>query len=271
MIKIHTLYKKHVSVLIAVLFVHLAFGQFDIPKKPDFQTSVYDYAKVLSENQKATLENKLIKYSDSTSTQIVLITIESLKGENINILAANWGHKWGVGQEKEDNGIVVLLARDDRKIAIQTGYGIEHLLTDALSKRIIQQVIIPEFKKGDYYAGLDYGTYAIFEVLNGSYKNKQPQSKKGKEGLPFGVIIFIIFIILMIVFSKKDKGGRNGGNRGGNATDILTAILLSRAGRGGFGGGSFGSGSSGGSFGGGGFGGGFGGGGFGGGGASGGW
>ncbi|SNR62794.1 uncharacterized protein SAMN06265371_10783 [Lutibacter agarilyticus] len=271
MIKIHTLYKKYVSVLIAVLFVHLAFGQFDIPKKPDFQTSVYDYAKVLSENQKATLENKLIKYSDSTSTQIVLITIESLKGENINILAANWGHKWGVGQEKEDNGIVVLLSRDDRKIAIQTGYGIEHLLTDALSKRIIQQVIIPEFKKGDYYAGLDYGTYAIFEVLNGSYKNKQPQNKNGKEGLPFGVIIFIIFIILMIVFSKKDKGGRNGGNRGGNATDILTAILLSRAGRGGFGGGSFGSGSSGGSFGGGGFGGGFGGGGFGGGGASGGW
>ena len=272
MIKIHTLYKKYVSVLIAVLFVHLAFGQFDIPKKPDFQTSVYDYAKVLSGNQKATLENKLIKYSDSTSTQIVLITIESLKGENINTLAANWGHKWGVGQEKEDNGIIVLLAKEDRKIAIQTGYGIEHLLTDALSKRIIQQVIIPEFKKGDYYTGLDYGTYAIFEVLNGSYKNKQPQNGKS-SGFPSGVIIFIIFIVLMIIFSKKDKGGSSGGNRGnrGNATDILTAILLSRAGRGGFGGGSFGGGSSGGSFGGGGFGGGFGGGGFGGGGASGGW
>lgn len=271
MIKIYTLYKKHVLVLITMLFVHLAFGQFDIPKKPDLQTSVYDYAKVFSGNQKTTLEQKLIKYSDSTSTQIVLITIESLKGENINSLAANWGHKWGVGQVKEDNGIVVLLAKNDRKIAIQTGYGIEHLLTDALSRRIIQQVIIPEFKKGDYYAGLDRGTYAIFEVLNGSYKNKNPQ--KGKSsGFPSGVVIIIIFFILMIIFSKKNKGGNNGGNRGGgNATDILTAILLSRAGRGGFGGGSFGGGSSGGGFGGGGFGGGFGGGGFGGGGASGGW
>lgn len=264
MIKIHTIYKKHISVLIAVLFVHLAFGQFDIPKKPDFQTSVYDYAKVLSGNQKATLENKLIKYSDSTSTQIVLITIESLKGENINILAANWGHEWGVGQEKEDNGIVVLLAKNDRKIAIQAGYGIEHLLTDALSKRIIEQVIIPEFKKGDYYAGLDKGTYAIFEVLNGSYENKTPQ--KGKtSNFPFGVIVFIIFIILMIVFSKKDKGGNNRGNRRGTGS-LLDAIILSNMGRGGFGGGN-----SGGSFGSGGFGGGFGGGGFGGGGASGDW
>lgn len=263
---IHTLYKKYISILIAVLFVQVVFGQFDIPKKPDFQTSVYDYAKVLSDNEKATLENKLIKYSDSTSTQIVLITIEELKGENINILAANWGHSWGIGQEKEDNGIVVLLAKEDRKIAIQAGYGIEHLLTDALSKRIIEQVIIPEFRKGDYYAGLDKGTYAIFEVLNGSYQNNQPRNDNS-SGFPVGVIVFIIFIILMIVFSKKDKGGgRNGGRRSGTGS-LLDAIILSNMGRGGY----SGSGSSSGGFGGGGFGGGFGGGGFGGGGASGGW
>lgn len=264
---IHIFYKKYISILIAVLFVQLAFGQFDIPKKPELQTSVYDYANVLSGNQKVSLEHKLISYSDSTSTQIVLITIESLKGEDINILAANWGHEWGVGQEKEDNGIIVLLAKEDRKIAIQAGYGIEHLLTDALSKRIIEQVVIPEFRKGDYYAGLDKGTYAVFEVLNGEYKNNAPQ-KKGSSGFPSGVIIVVIFVVLMVIFSKKNKGGGNNGNRGGgnNATNILAAILLSSAGRGGFGGGS-----SGGSFGGGGFGGGFGGGGFGGGGASGGW
>lgn len=269
MIKIHTTYKKYTAILFAVLFIQVAFAQFEIPKKPAIQTSVYDYANVLSGNEKAALESKLIKYSDSTSTQIVLITIESLKGEEISILAANWGHSWGVGQEKEDNGIVVLLAKDDRKIAIQTGYGVEHLLTDALSRRIIEQVILPEFRKGGYYTGLDKGTYAIFEVLNGSYKNNQPAEGES-SGIPFGVIVFVVSIVLMLVFSKKDKGGNNRGNNGGGS--LLDVIILSSLGRGGLGGGSsFGGGSSGGSFGGGGFGGGFGGGGFGGGGASGGW
>jgi len=263
------LFKKSTSIIVALFFVQIVFGQFDIPKKPKFQTSVYDYANILSKSQETTLESKLIHYSDSTSTQIVVITIESLKGESINILAANWGQEWGVGQAKEDNGIVVLLSKNDRKIAIQSGYGIEHLLTDALSKRIIENIILPEFRRGDYYAGLDKGTYAVFEVLNGTYKNNQPKQREKKSKFPIGIIIFIVFVLFM-VFSKKNKGGgNNGGNRNG-ATDILTAILLSRAGRGGFGGGSFGGGSSGGSSGGG-FGGGFGGGGFGGGGASGGW
>lgn len=259
------LFNKSISIIIALFFVQTAFSQFDIPKKPKLQTSVYDYANVLSKSQEGTLESKLIQYSDSTSTQIVVITIESLKGESINILAANWGQEWGIGQAKEDNGIVVLLSKNDRKIAIQLGYGIEHLLTDALSKRIIENIILPEFRRGDYYTGFDKGTYAVFEVLNGTYQNNQPKKSEGKSQFPIGIIILIVFVLFMI-FSKKNKGGGNNrGNRNG-ATDILTAILLSRAGRGGFGGGSFGGGSSGG-----GFGGGFGGGGFGGGGASGGW
>lgn len=264
MIEIYKIAKKSISILIAIFFVQVAFGQFTIPDKPKLQTSVYDYAKLLSANQKTTLEHKLIQYSDSTSTQMVVLIVESIKGEDINILNATWAHEWGIGQEKEDNGISILLSTGDRKISIQTGYGIEHLLTDALSKRIIENSILPEFRKGDYYAGLDKASDAIFEVLNGTYQNNQPK-RKGKSGMPSGVIIFIVFIILMVIFSKKDKGG---GSRGGrnNVTNILTAILLSRAGRGGFGGSSgFGGGSSGG------FGGGFGGGGFGGGGASGSW
>jgi len=259
------LYKKYSFFLITFLFVQVVFGQFTIPEKPKLQTSVYDDANLLSKEQKAALENKLIKYSDSTSTQIVVVTVETIKGENIDILAANWGHKWGIGQAKEDNGILILLALEERKIAIQVGYGIEHLLTDAFSKRIIENIIIPEFKKGDYYAGLDKGVQVVFEVLNGSYQGER-ESDNQNSGIPPIFIILIIFFVLLIIFSKKNKGGNNGGNRrDSTATDILTAILLSRAGRGSFGGGSFGGGSSGG------FGGGFGGGGFGGGGASGGW
>lgn len=266
MISIKKIAKKYTVLLIAMLLVQVAFSQFTIPEKPKLQTSVYDYAKLLSSNQKSSLENKLIKYSDSTSTQIVVVTTETINGEDIGILTPKWAHEWGVGQEKEDNGVFILLANKERKIWISPGYGVEHKLTAGITGTIVRNIIIPEFKRGDFYAGLDKGSDAIFEVLIGTYK-KNESSKSEDSGIPTIVIIVIIFIILLIVFSKKDKGG--GGNRRfskkSTAAEILEAIILSRAGRGGFGGGGFGSSSSGG------FGGGFGGGGFSGGGAGGSW
>ncbi len=268
--------KRLIIALVITLFSFVSsHAQFEIPEKPKSQTSVYDYVNLLSASQKNALEQKLIKYSDTTSTQIVVAIINSTKGENINFLGARWGQKWGIGQKKEDNGILVLLAKNDRRIAINTGYGIEHLLTDALSKRIIEQDIIPYFKQNDYHGGLNRGTDAIFEVLNGEYKGTR---KSSNNGFPVGfVIIFIfIFIIILISISKNRRGG-GGSNRGNRSsgTSILEAIILSNMGRGNYSKGSssgWGGSSGGGSFGGGGgFGGGFGGGGFGGGGASGGW
>jgi len=273
MTSINRLFKKYSTFLIAILLVQVAFGQFTIPKKPTLQTSVYDYAKLLSTSQKIALENKLIKYSDSTSTQIVVATVETIKGEDIGILTPKWAHEWGIGQAKEDNGVFILLAKKERKIWISPGYGVEYKLTAGITGTIVRNIIIPEFRKGDYYAGLDKGSDAIFQVLNGTFKNKQT-NKKGKPDDYSGFITaFIVFIILMILFSKKNRGGGNnrGNRRNSTASDILTAILLSGAGRGSFGSGSFGGGSSGGGFGSGGFGGGFGGGGFSGGGAGGGW
>ncbi|MBO3117735.1 TPM domain-containing protein [Winogradskyella sp. DF17] len=252
-------------------------AQYEIPEKPEFQTSVYDYINLLSTAEKLQLENKLIRYSDTTSTQIVIAIINSTQGEYINYLGAQWAEEWGIGQAEEDNGIFVLLAKDDRKIGINTGKGIEYLLTDALSKRIIERDIIPYFKRGDYYGGLNRGTDAIFEVLTGAYSGTR--SSGNATRFPFEILIFllIIFIIFIIAISKSRGGGNNrGGGKGFKDTSLLEAIILSNMGRGsyrrrsygGFGG--FG-GSSGGGFGGGGFGGGFGGGSFGGGGASGGW
>jgi uncharacterized protein len=270
MIKLNNIFKKHATFLITILFVQIVFGQFTIPQKPKLQTSVYDYANLLTTSQKQALEQKLISYSDSTSTQIVIATVETINGEDIGILTPKWAHTWGIGQEKEDNGVFILLANKERKIWISAGYGVEHLLTAGIGGEITRNIIIPEFKKGDFYSGLDKGSDAIFEVLKGSYKNNKTRDSGG-EGFPVFVIIFIIFIVLLIVFSKKNKGGGGKGfRRDSTAAEILEAIILSRAGRGGFGGGSFGSGSSGG-FGGGGFGGGFGGGGFSGGGSGGSW
>ena len=259
---------------IAIIFSLNAFSQgYKIPEKPKFQTSVYDYVNLLTSSQKTNLESKLVRYSDTTSTQIVIAIIASTEGENINYLAANWGEKWGIGDADKDNGVLVLLAKNDKKIAIQNGKGVEHLLTDFQSKRIIERVIIPEFRKGDFYGGLNKGADYIFKTLNGEFKGTRKQEP---EGLDFGVIFFIlIIVVLFIVISRGNKNNKGGGKRfrrGSLADTIFDTIILSNAGRGGgsFGGG-FGGSSSGGSFGGGGFGGGFGGGSFGGGGASGGW
>lgn len=253
--------------LIAVLFLSFqnGYSQFDIPKKPDFQTSVYDYGNLLSASEKTQLEEKLIRYSDSTSTQIVVVTIESLKGEDIGILAPKWGHEWGVGQAKEDNGVFILVADKEHKIWIAPGYGLEDRLTAGQNGEIIRNIIIPEFKAGSYYKGLDKGADALFEVFTGKYKGERKESKKGGK-FPFVPIIIIIIVIIIIARNKKN-GGNSGGRSGG--MDLADIILLSSLGRssggGGFGG--FGGGSSGG----GGFGGGFGGGGFSGGGAGGSW
>lgn len=254
------------------LLLNPLFSQITIPAKPKKQTSVYDEVGILSSVEKSQLEQKLIQYADSTSTQIVVSVIPTLNGEEIALYATEWAHKWGIGQAQEDNGVFILVATEDRKLTIRTGYGVEHLLTDALSKRIIEQIITPEFKKGNYYNGLDKGTDVIIQILQGEYTNKQDKNKRS-EGFPFLLIVIIVLIIVFAISSKKDRGGtgpfNNKGRKRSVADGLLEAIILSSLGRssgrssGGFGG--FG-GSSGG-----GFGGGFGGGGFGGGGASGGW
>ena len=253
--------------LVLLLQVTFSFAQFDIPKKPELQTSVYDYANLLSATEKTQLEEKLIRYSDSTSTQIVVVTIESLKGEDIGILTPKWGHEWGVGQAKEDNGVFILVAYKEHKIWIAPGYGLEDRLTAGQNGEIIRNIIIPEFKAGSYYNGLDKGADALFDVFTGKYKGERKVTKKDRS-FPILPIIIIAIVILIIISKSKKNGGNSGSSGGGmSLTDIILLSSLGRSGGGGFGGG-FGGGSSGG---GGGFGGGFGGGGFSGGGAGGSW
>jgi uncharacterized protein len=254
--------------LIAFFTTTCIFAQFTIPEKPSLQTSVYDYANVLSASEKTQLEEKLIRYSDSTTTQIVVITIESLKGEDVSQLATKWGQTWGIGGTKQDdNGVIVLLAKAEKKIAINPGYGVEDRLTAGIGGTIIRNIIIPEFKAGSFYNGLDKGTDAIIDVFKGKFKGERKQTK----GNDFPILPFIVIVVIVLILLSRNKGGGgNSGNNSGGGPSLLDVILLSslgRSGGSGFGGG-FGGGSSGG---GGGFGGGFGGGGFSGGGSSGGW
>ncbi|MFN7044860.1 MAG: TPM domain-containing protein [Flavobacterium sp.] len=253
---------KKLLILVFFLSGIYANAQFTIPKVPSFQTSVYDYADVLNPSEEKELENKLVRYSDSTTTQIVVITIYDLKGESIGILTPRWAQEWGIGQEKEDNGILILLSKNDREIWIAPGYGVEDRLTAGINGELIRNIIIPEFKVGSYYTGLDKGADAIFDVLKGKYKGSRKESDKDFPILP--IIIFVVILILLISKASKGGGKSGGGSRGLDLADIIILSSLGR-GNGGFGGGSFGGGSSGG------FGGGFGGGGFSGGGAGGSW
>jgi uncharacterized protein len=250
------------KIMICLFITQVGFAQFDIPEIPKFQTSVYDYANVLSLSEKSQLEEKLIKYSDSTTTQIVIITIESLKGEDIGILTPKWLQDWGIGDKKKDNGVLILLAKTERKIWISPGYGLEDRLTAGVNGQIIRNSIIPEFKTGNYFNGLNKGLDEIFKVFTGKYKGTRQETSLN-EPFPIG-LIFIIIIIVLVIISKSSKGGNSGFGR---TPSLLDIIILSNSGRsGGFGGGDFG-----GSSGGGGFGGGFGGGGSSGGGAGGSW
>lgn len=245
------------------------FSQNEIPEVPKKQTSLYDYANLMSPQEQQALERNLVRYSDSTSTQIVVVTLTSIGSNDIAMFGAELGEKWGIGQDGKDNGILVLVAKNERKTNISTGYGVEHLLTDALSRRIIEQIINPQFKTGNFYGGLDQGTQAIFKIMTGEYKADPTKSSNGDESAKIKALLVIIVLVLFFVFRNKNKGGGKGGRRGLDSSDILTAILFSSMGRSsGFGGGSSSGGFGGG---GGGFSGGFGGGSFGGGGASGGW
>ena len=144
------------------------FGQYEIPNQPTIQKAVYQYKKILNDVDENSLNQKLVTYAASTSTQIVIVSIDSTKGEDVLFLGAQWAQKWGIGQNELDNGILILIAVDDRKLSINTGYGVEEFLTDARSKRIIDKTISPNFKKSEYYQGLNLATDQIIEILAGT-------------------------------------------------------------------------------------------------------
>lgn len=251
--------KKLLFILLVILPGWLQAQNF--PEKPG--RLVNDYTQTLSTNEINVLEQKLVAFDDSTSTQIAVVLINDLEGYEVSDYAVRLAEKWGIGQQKKNNGIILLASLGDRKVTIQTGYGVEGALPDAIAKRIIEISIKPHFKAGDYYTGLDQATDAIIAYTKGEYKNDAPRRGRNK-GFPFALIPFIILVIVIIAKSKRggDNDGEVIGGRGGSG---LFWWMLMNSGGGRSSGGGFGGGGGGGGFSG------FGGGSFGGGGASGSW
>lgn len=250
--------------LFTVVFGVQAQTSFDpqslLKNAPSQQKLVNDYTNTLTPDQISYLEQKLVAIDDSTSTQIAVVLIPTVGGRDIADYTTELGRAWGVGGKQFNNGVVLLIAKADRKLNISPGYGLEGSLPDITASQIIRDVITPNFRGDDYFRGIDQGTDAIISAVQGTYNT--PRERSSGSGIKLWQIIIIIIVISLIM-------GGSGGGKGGS--------FMSRRGYRGIGGGPFifptgggGGGWSGGGGGGGGFGG-FGGGGFGGGGASGSW
>jgi uncharacterized protein len=247
-----------------------------IPARPNPPRLVNDYTNTLTIDQKAALEQKLVAYDDSTSNQVIIVIVPTLDDYDPVDYATKLGRAWGVGNKKTNNGVVLLVAKNDRTVFIAPGYGLEGALPDITCKSIIDNEIRPNFRNEDFYRGLDLGTNAIIKAAAGEYK--APEGYRKPKGSGGGGSFLGIIIIIIIIMAIAGGGGGGGRGRGGGmfsrrgygdfATGAILGNLLGGSrGGGGFGGGGFGGGSSGG---GGGFGG-FGGGSFGGGGSGGSW
>lgn len=240
----------------------LVLGQ-SFPERPNPPRLINDFTNTLTAEQMQSLERKLVTLDDSTSTQIAVVIVPSVNGATIADYNVGLLRKWGVGS-KNNNGVILLIAKNDRTLDITVGYGLEGALTDATSKSIIDDVIVPNFKGSDYYRGIDLGTDAIMQAVKGKYNAPRAKSATGKGS--YGIIFFIIIIIIVSLISRGGGGGgtlmsRSGPSGIGQA--LLLGALFGGGGRGG--GGDWGGGGGGGGFGG------FGGGSGGGGGASGSW
>ena len=264
--------KKIFSTLVLFFCVSLVFAQNGqnnsidqiIKTPPNPPRLVNDYANVLTPEQRDALERKLYQFDDTTSNQVVVVIVNSLDGRDVADAAIELGRSWKVGDKKNNNGVVLLISKEDRKLNISPGYGLERSLPDLVCQQIIQTIIVPNFKGNDYYGGIDRGTDAIIQATKGEFVAPTGYNKRLTKGIPLSRIIF--FIVIGVVLLSLFGGGRGGGGGTFMSRRGFAPLLFPGGGFGGGGGGfgGDGGGSSGGF-------GGFGGGSFGGGGSSGSW
>ena len=211
--------------LLILLALVLPAAALDVPSSNGYVT---DQAGIISSATEQKLERFLRSFEESDSTQIAILTIASLQGESVDEYALKVAETWGIGQKGKDNGALLLVAKGDRKIRIEVGYGLEGKLTDLLSGRIIDNEISPRFKQGDFDGGIIAGVGAMTQAVRGEYKGTARANGKKKRS-PFGLLFFLFFLGpgLLRMFLPHSRYGRRGG------------IWFGGGGGGGFGGGGF--------------------------------
>jgi uncharacterized protein len=255
--------KKLVFILLAFFSYTLVSAQNVLPK-PNPPRLVNDAANVLTPEQVATLEHKLVALDDSTSNQIAVVLIKTLGDYAIEDYAVKLFREWGIGNKKTNNGVLIIAAIDDRKMWIEVGYGLEGAIPDVVASSIYRNEMVPSFKEKNYYQGIDNAINAITKAAVGEYKVKteRPVKSRGTSGGSIFTFL-IILVVIIVILSRGGRGGSGGSGLGGIAEGLLIGSLLG-GGRGsggdfggggggggdfgGFGGGSAGGGGAGGSW-----------------------
>ncbi len=244
---------RFIVLLFSLLVFHTAIAEeVPYPDKPNPPKLVNDFAHILGSAEANDLEQKLVSFDNTTSTQISIVTVTNLGGQDIAEYTTTLFNRWGIGQANKNNGVLILMTLDDgygkKRVFITVGKGLQGVLTDAMTARIIRNEMIPEFKNKNYYQGLLNGASSIIEVTKGEYKSDNEHAgKKHKKGVPI-IALVIIFIVLIIIIKGRNNG-RGGGGRyisGGGAGDFMAGWIIGNMLNGGNRGGGFGGGDSGG-------------------------
>ena len=179
---------------------------------PQLRGRVNDYANMLSPAASQRLEQTLADFESSDSTQIVILTINSLEGESLEEYAIKVAEAWRIGQTRLDNGAILLIARQERKVRIEVGRGLEGVLTDLVSGRIIRGDISPHFKKNDYDTGITAGVTSVIKVVRGEYKAQPRDLKQGKKSAEpvYTLLIFLLVAVVFLGSFSKFLGGAAG-------------------------------------------------------------
>jgi uncharacterized protein len=241
----------------------------DFPEKPIPPRLVNDFAGILKTQEIKALENKLVAFDDSTSTQIAIVTISDLRVYAVADYAQRLAEKWGIGQKGLDNGMLILIkpktGESRGQVTISQGYGLEGAIPDITCGEIIDYEIIPAFRKGDYYGGLEKATTTLMQLASGEFSAAEygKRRKSGAEGFAPFIIFLVIFIIIMFI---RSNGGRNQRHISDRGLPLWLLLSMMNSGRGthsgswggftgrggggfgGFGGGSFGGGGASGSW-----------------------
>jgi uncharacterized protein len=204
-------------VLILVAFASAAYAL----TFPQLTGRVVDDAGILDPATKAALERKLADFETKTTGQLVVVTLKSLQGTSIEDYGYQLGRAWGIGQKEKNSGALLIVAPNERKVRIEVGYGLEGNLTDAVSKLIIENAILPRFKTGDFSGGITRGVDDIIQAATvdpdewKTRANTRPDSQPGAvDALIFLLFLFVVFMIIRNV-GRRGPPGSGGPRRGG--------------------------------------------------------
>lgn len=206
-----------------MLFAPVSLAALDVPV---LQGRVNDYGNMISPEAEARLESELKAFEESDSTQVVILTVTSLEGDVLEDYTIRVAEKWKIGQAKKDNGVIFFAAKNDRVMRIEVGRGLEGVLTDLLSGRILDNIVRPRFRSGDFDGGFIEGSAAIVKACRGEFTNDNPPGSGRSEGSGSPLFMFFFMGILFLSAIVKKFSKPAGSTIGALAMPFMVNFLL---------------------------------------------